>query len=314
MEQLIFTHKTPRKHIFVDWDLSSICNYSCHYCGPEAHDGKVPFPNIEDAKKFVDKVHTEYTTKDFAIYNLLGGEPTIWKELSIFSSYIKQVNNKNILQLLTNGSRSLSWWLTNAESIDRIIVTVHVEHCDIKKIVEKFNNLIGLLDIEFQVAIDIDIFDKCIEYYNYAIHYLNKNIGVRPKPLKKNLSKPGMMDYSSTQIDTIQKLPIIDGTHKHRYGSPMKFKNEDVNVVKLITDKKNAWKDWACWIGIDTINITRSGNVKIGSQCNPNLVIGNIKDCSFSIPMVPVKCNYDSCDCWTDIHTTKIKNYAGHTI
>ena len=314
MEKLIFTHAIPRNYIFVDWDLSSICNYNCYYCNEEIHDGKVKFPDIQIAKNVVDKINLEYKHKDFAYFNLLGGEPTAWNHLDEFSCYVKKDNNKNILQLLTNGTRPLRWWKKHAKYIDKIIVSVHVAQCDIKELVNKFNSIINEIDISFQIAIDLKIFDKCIEYYNYAFKNLDNKITLNPKPLKVLLGGSELMSYTDQQKKIMQELPEKYSNLGRKYGSPMLQDNKPVNIVKLITNEENNWKDWACWIGIDTINITRNGNVKIGSWCNPHLVLGNIKDLRFKIPMIPVKCKYDTCGCLTDVHTTKIKNYVGETL
>lgn len=315
MEKLIFTHTKERNFVFVDWDMSSICNYDCYYCNEEIHDGKVKFPDIQVAKNVIDKINLEYkNVKDHVYFNLLGGEPTAWKHLEEFSYHVKKDNSKNILQLLTNGSRSLRWWKKHADFIDKIIVSVHVAQCDIKELVDKFNIMIDNIDIEFQIAMDVKIFDKCVEYYNYAYDNLDEKIGVRAKPLKILLGGPELMPYTDSQKRTMHGLREKYGEHRREYGSPMLQDNEPVNILKLITEHQNNWKGWACWIGIDTINITREGNVKIGAWCNPDLILGNIKNLNFKIPMKPVICKYDTCGCWTDIHTTKIKNYAGETI
>ena len=82
-----------------------------------------------------------------------------------------------------------------------------------------------------------------------------------------------------------------------------------VNINKLVLNKENNWKGWACWVGIDTITINRTGDIKIGSGCNPDLVLGNISNLNFKFQLIPVRCRYDTCSCFADIATTKIKNY-----
>jgi transcription elongation factor S-II len=101
MEYDEFTH--TNRYVYVDWDMSSRCNYSCYYCTPESHDNKINFPKLSDATALVDKITTEYAdVKDFAIYNLLGGEPTIWTELPEFSKHVKEANNKKIVKKWEN--------------------------------------------------------------------------------------------------------------------------------------------------------------------------------------------------------------------
>jgi MoaA/NifB/PqqE/SkfB family radical SAM enzyme len=325
MEKLTFTHSQTPPYIFVDWNMSSICNYDCYYCNEVFHDGKVKFPDIQVAKNVVDKIELEYKEKDFAYFNLLGGEPTAWKHLEEFSYYVKKVNDKNILQLVTNGSRSLQWWVKHAKFIDRIIVSVHVAQCDIKELVSKFNTIVNETDIRFVITMDVKLFDKCVEYYNYAYDNLSDKIKLLPKPLRVQLGGPlknQLMPYTKEQKITIQNLKEKWAYHKSRqysshirqYSSQMMQDGTPIDIVKLITNEENNWKGWACWIGIETISITRNGDVKIGIACNPHLKLGTIKNLNFKIPMKPVKCMYDKCSCWADIQTTKIKNYTGETL
>ena len=313
MEYDEFTH--TNRYVYVDWDMSSRCNYSCYYCTPESHDNKINFPKLSDATALVDKITTEYAgVKDFAIYNLLGGEPTIWTDLPEFSRYVKQAKSKNMIQLLTNGNRTVQWWKRNAAYIDKIILTVHVAQADIVELVEKFNELANDMYIDFQVAMDIAVFDKCVEDYYYAYNNLHKNISLYPKPLRTVLSANELMPYTAEQDYIIKNLPSKWG-RELEFQSPLikKYKGDvvdpAVNINSLVLNKENNWKDWACWVGIDTITINRIGDIKIGTSCNPDLVLGNISNLDFKIPMIPVKCRYDTCSCFADIATTKIKNY-----
>ncbi len=313
MEYDEFTHNN--RYVYVDWDLSSRCNYSCHYCTPDSHDNKIDFPDLSDAIALVNKITIEYAdVKDFAIYNLLGGEPTIWTELPEFSKHVKQANNKNMIQLLTNGNRTVQWWKRNAAYIDKIILTVHVAQADIVELVEKFNELANDMYIDFQVAMDIAVFDKCVADYHYAYNNLHKNISLYPKPLRIVLGGHELMPYTPEQDNIIKTLPSKWG-RELEFQSPLikKYKGDvvdpAVNINKLVLNKENNWKDWACWVGIDTITINHKGDIKIGTQCNPDLVMGNLGNLNFKFPLIPVKCRYDTCSCFTDISTTKIKNY-----
>jgi len=306
-----------KRYVYVDWDMSSRCNYKCHYCTPESHDNKIDFPKYHNTIALVDKIEAEYSkVKDFAVYNLFGGEPTIWTEFPEFSRYVKQANSKNIIQLLTNGNRTVQWWKRNAAYIDKIILTVHVAQADIVELVEKFNELANDMYIDFQVAMDIAVFDKCVEDYHYAHNNLHKNISLYPKPLRTVLSSSELMPYTDEQTRTIRELPSKWGRELELLEQPMikKIGNEiidhNVNINNIVMNKENNWKGWACYVGIDTITINRYGNIKIGTSCNPDLVLGNVNNLNFTFPMIPVKCRYDVCSCFADISTTKIKNYT----
>lgn len=318
MEYDEFTH--TNRYVLVDWDLSSRCNFKCHYCTPESHDGKVNFPKLTDTFALVDKISNEYSSiKDFAVYNLLGGEPTIWNDLPKFSTYVKKSNSKNIIQLLTNGNRTVRWWKKNSPYIDKIIVSVHVAQADIVELVDKFNQLANDISITFQIAVDITVFDKCIAVYNYAYTNLHKDITLYAKPLRTVLSEEELMPYTYEQKEIIKSLPSKRGKELEFQSSFIKkYKGNtvdpSVNIHELVLKKENSWRDWACFIGIDTITINRYGNIKIGTGCNPDLILGNINNLNFKFPVIPVKCHYDICSCYADIGTTKIKNYTKNMI
>jgi organic radical activating enzyme len=316
-----FTFKHGMDYVYVDWDITSRCNFSCYYCNPEAHDGKYNFPELDTAKNFVDKVQEEYKDiKKFAVYNIFGGEPTIWRELSDFSKHVKAVNPKNIVQLLTNGNKTVTWWKRNAPYIDKIIVSVHVAQADIVELVNKFNAVADDIVIDFQLAMDMQIFDKCVEFYNYAEKNLHPNISLKSKPLRKMLGDSELMPYTLDQKTVLSTLKNKNGRHIDGIASPMIKKyqgsvvDQDVDITQLVLKKENNWNGWACWIGIDTINITREGNITIGSQCNPDIILGNINNLNFKFPLKPIICKYQTCGCYADIHTRKVKNYKGDTL
>lgn len=316
-----FTFKHGIDYVYVDWDITSRCNFSCYYCNPEAHDGKYNFPTLSTAKSLVEKIQEEYRDiKKFAVYNIFGGEPTIWRELPEFSRHVKQINPSNIVQLLTNGNRTLNWWKKNSPYIDKIIVSVHVAQSDIVELVNKFNEVADDIVIDFQLAMDKQIFDKCVEFYKYAEENLHPNISLKAKPLRKILGDSELMPYTVEQKSILSTLKNKNGRYIDGIASPMikKYKgnivDQDVDITDLVLKNENNWNNWACWIGIDTINITREGNITIGSQCNPDLILGNINNLDFKFPLKPIICKYQTCGCYADIHTRKVKNYKGDTI
>ena len=112
----------------------------------------------------------------------------------------------------------MRWWKKYAKLIDKIIVSVHVAQCDIVELVNKFNTIVDEIDIDFQIAIDIKIFDKCIKYYNYAFKNLSNQITLRPKPLKVLLGGPKLMPYTDQQKRIIQELSEKYGKKNRKYA------------------------------------------------------------------------------------------------
>lgn len=307
-------YQNSRDYVYIDWDMSSRCNYACSYCAPAAHDGKYNFPTLQNAKLLIDKISQTYNDK-FAVFNLFGGEPTIWREIPSFFEYAKSVNDKNKVQLLTNGNKTKKWWLRNRHNIDSVVVSVHVAQTDIKELVDKFNACVTSFDIHFQICIDIAVFEKCIEYYNYCLQNLDKNIRLDYKPLRTRLDESQSMPYNNLQIEQLKNLEKVQGTKKHNYGVTMVDENSNIiDLQEMLLEQKNNFENWACWIGIDTLNITREGNVTIGSQCFPNFALGSIHDMNFDIPLKPVKCKYKLCSCLTDLTTKKDKFYNGELL
>ena len=83
--------------LFIDWDLGNTCNFSCSYCASFVHDGSIPWVNIDKVDNLIEQIRDNYQSKEFRLYNLLGGEPTAYPKLPQLIKKIKSLNNNQNL-------------------------------------------------------------------------------------------------------------------------------------------------------------------------------------------------------------------------
>lgn len=193
IDRIFFEHS----NLYIDWQLSDICNYKCHYCNFESKGGMNPWPELEAAKQLVDEI-VRNSNHGYRTYNLLGGEPTLWKYYGELCQYIKSVDDNCVIQTLTNGSRTLRWWQKFAPYMDKVVISHHsasssAEHTsDVTKICSSH------CSVSVQVLMDATNFDECVEHFDYLI---TNNIGSRivAKKAETTLGSGKWMEYTPSQ-------------------------------------------------------------------------------------------------------------------
>ena len=132
-----------RQPFVVDWAVGSLCNFSCSYCDPLFYEGKSPWHNFADCKRFIDWLWTNVCLpKDqILFFNLHAGEPTLWPDLDEFCEYVKSLKSMGI------GSIFISHNLYHVHEIaDRIVGMARGEKvCDMPKEETTVNELIKLI-------------------------------------------------------------------------------------------------------------------------------------------------------------------------
>lgn len=302
--------------LILDWAPGNTCNFSCAYCHPENYTGSSPWQTLEDSLRFVDYVWQNICVPNKQILSVIfqGGEPTLWPHLIAVCTYIKSLSSKNTIQILTNGTRSKQWWLENVDVIDGIMVSVHNGQSNNGKLAEKFNAISDTdTDVSIHVMLDKHNFDSCIETYNY-IYDNCPNIVLIPKVLRVSIIESLLQAYTPEQLAVINKLKHKSTFTKTVIQPPMYWQDAEgncsgqVDIERLVIEKKNNWNGWYCNIGIETLVVNHQGDIKGGSLCFGGISYGNIADSEYAIPLdMPTLCKYDSCGCLTDLQTTKKK-------
>ncbi len=82
-------------------------------------------------------------------------------------------------------------------------------------------------------------------------------------------------------------------------------KSRRVNLNKMVWNKKNCFKNWNCYSGLQTLVIDFEGDIYRG-WCKEGGKIGSIYH-DFKFPTQPIKCQKEFCDCKFDFQSEKIR-------
>jgi organic radical activating enzyme len=311
-------------HIYVDIVLGNTCNFKCSYCPDSLHNGSDPWLNINALKKFSSKLIDFYSSvhdKNIFMFNLLGGEPTLYKDIVPFCQQLKELEEqKNCLiqiEFLTNGFRKLKWWEENIELFDKVKISHHPEFAkpehsrDVADIVTEHNKYAAV-----QMLMNPEYWDKCMDHANIILDSKYDFTVVKKLVLKDFWTEP--YDY------TPEQLKIFDGPFRGSIAEienkkifnrrPIYyFENEKIGRVrppKIIAEGLNKFKGWTCYAGIDILSVDFQGKIKLGGACKmeyDGITNKTIYD-DYDFPNSPQVCAIDICACSPDVETRKFKN------
>lgn len=325
MKKLIEIKNANIRKLLINYDLGNTCNYKCWYCFPGANTGTVKWPDLEVVKRNTVALINYYLDNnlvDEVSIGLLGGEPTLWKELGEFAKYVKE-NSRCKLYLITNGSRTIRWWEEYAKYFDSINISVHHEKVNLDHIEELADvlykqNLCFLTD----VIMDHKEWDKCIAIVDRLVATKTKFM-VLAKPIHINgetFYTPEQQEYLQVHLkrkpalktvlkywSTFNNIPTMTAIFDN--GEVVKTKNEHYFIVNTL----HGFQGWQCNLGINYLFINRQG--ELSGTCR-QLLYGmdtyyNINDPDFEQtfkPIIqPVICEQRLCRCAGETAISKKK-------
>lgn len=289
------------------WKPGTICNYRCSYCYPHDHDGKYKWPKTYD--KLIEFA-TEWRGDAPLTLDILGGEPTLWPKFQEFCHdlYNSSTSFTKII-FSSNGSRSLRYWKEFDAPVSSLGLSFHPEHASI----EHFLNIIELLHEKYQIWVYLMLVPPYLDTIKKLFNEL--------KRFKVNASVMSVVSISESHSGVVGNDPEYEKFAADAFlkqseifnGVPYKtyitdgIETKPINIQHLINTKQDAFKDWNCYMGKDTLNILPNGDV-YGSSCASGPCYGNIfSQEKIVIPDDPFRCPHDFCGCGTDVEIEKIK-------
>ena len=322
----------------IDWMIGNTCNYACTYCDDMFHNGSVKWPDVDLTVRFIKRLvdhYREHAPSKRILWNMLGGEPTVWPKFDEVFRQAKEYDPSCIVRMLTNGSRTLRYWEKNAKIFDEVIISYHPERADYKHCTEVSNILSRAgVEVSIQTCLYPPLMDQCIDACKYfhenslagshqakalqvslashqTFHYdeeklkeANKYNG-EPKILQEAVKKDEDFEYQSNKKKFKRKV----------FGNMTRFINTNTGERELFQSSNipmsggyNTWKGWKCMIGMEALVIELDGNVTSGNSCFSYLKHGNIRDPeNVKFPVDGVICPQTWCSCVADTEITKFK-------
>ena len=287
---------------------TDICNFNCPYCFAGSTEGKYRYPKDldEELEKF-KKLFSRYSQLGKTQFNLTiagGGEPTLWPKLDEFCERIKQLANVKI-NLVSNASRTLSWWERNAKFLECVVLSCHVKDVDIEHYINVADSLFERnINVVAMMVMDASEWDTCVEYiskmlnskYSWTIQakevvespgrdvdsYTQEQLNYIKQPLKR-------LEPSDRILQHINEYSLIESVGLYKDGSA-----QVANTNKYINGKENYFKGWKCNFPLERISINASG--KIQGSCGVEFDVNN---------PAPIICSKTCCGCPPDTHISK---------
>jgi len=285
--------------------LHDVCNYKCTYCSPYHYGGKHRWPT--NWENYVDLLEDMEEHNKYLLISLLGGEPTLMPK---FDEFCKRINAPNrIIEICTNGSRTLRYWNNWPEDLNVYIVfSWHSEFADD----DHFFNVIQAMQSKGEIVANLQVtpenFDRARKLAARIIES-EATVTVNPKLTRVNIQGDGkLMDYTPEQIKWINK-PRIERHIPLKVNWPYPWKiyidGEERFHPDMIANNEVDFRGWSCMAGIKSISVEKDGTIR---RCcaGAGFPLGNINTV-WQLPTQPHVCEIISCHCKLDTMVEKWK-------
>lgn len=331
--QIISTQADDKLEI--RWALNNVCNFKCRYCFPGSNEGNFPSPtNVDQLISNFNHLFDYYSLhagKKIFDLKILGGEPTVYKDLAKFIRGIKQ---KHIVyvSIVSNGSRTIRWWQENGKLIDNLILSYHQQFADLKHTVDVADIMYSFnKKVTVHVLMDHNHWDECVSSITYMKKYskyrwmiqtkelvsTTKYISVYTNEQRKFLSKE--LKRFPSIIWILKNLNLLVNGHIKFFES--KYIEDGVKKYATaqyyINTQQTKFKGWNCAVGVESVYINFDGEIK--GSCGQKIFNNsqsNILDVDFTKNFNPKIessiCSIEQCLCPPETHLTKINFSNGN--
>ena len=306
---------SANQYFQINWMIHDKCTYACSYCPPQNHDGDDSWLKIDQVIKTCNAIKQKVqqrnpTLKMQILFN--GGEPTVWKDFAPLVTYLDQ--EQWSLHMVTNLSRSLSWWKDLNFSWDYLSASYHSEYTNIDEFIEKCQYLqhrSKILSIRVMLPPDEKLFQQTVNIVDKLRHKVPLAV-IQCIPILYEfggVSIP-LTPYTTEQTTKINELLNYRSQSKNSNLKLVTWENNSTTMLdsnKFINTGKNNFNGWSCDAGIDGIFINSQGTIFRGT-CREGGELGNMLDNNFELPAKSIVCGKNSCTCVTDVLYSKRKS------
>ena len=326
IDQIISTQSSNRLEI--RWALNNVCNFKCRYCFPGSNEGNFPSPTDVDQLisnfNYMLDYYSLHAGKKIFDLKILGGEPTVYKDLDKFIRGIKQKHNVYV-SIVSNGSRTTRWWKENGKLIDNLILSHHQQFADIDHTIEVADIMHAYgKKVTVHILMDDIHWDKCVDSINYMKKHSKHHWMIQTKELVSTplYTVSYTVDQRKFFKQELKRFPgvfwILKNLHLLVNGHIRLFESKYVNNRKTkyatsqhyITTQENKFKGWDCAIGVESVYIDFDGSLK--GSCGQHILNNsqyNILNTQFinefSPKIVSSICGIEQCLCPAETHLTK---------
>jgi len=330
MSKLIKIESTrDPSHLDLRWLPNNVCNFKCRYCFPGSNSGEFRSPKDMDliVNNFNHLIKTYETRlgKKKTHLQIIGGEPTLWKDLDQFVSRIRE-NNNIYISLVTNGSRTLRWWEEHGENIDNVHLTHHVKEADVDHTIAVADTMFEFnKKITVKVLMDSTCWDDCVA----TVEYMKKNSKHKwfitvAEVIEQDNKQHYTKEQKAYMKWGVKRMASLTWLWKNRHL----LKNGEIRYTESIgtfdDGKKiragsqtylnknlNSFTGWKCNIGLDSVFINFDGTIQ--GACGEYIYgldyFHNILDkdftTKFNIDLKQATCSKCLCVCSPETHITK---------
>jgi len=286
----------------VGWELTTTCNYHCWYCEDYFHNGKHRWPDLDAS---LDFFHELCSKRKHVSVDIQGGEPTLWPGLSEF---IHQKPDNLSVEITTNGSRTVEWWVKNYKKFDQITFSFHPDSADVehyKRVLSTIADGTNHIHV-FLLAVGKHQ-QKLMDLFNF-LKGSNLKLDCNFKMLVERVENKAIRENNAEyKLENFQEFKIFQNTLIETVKPTSAFlDNQKIDFHKLKADKKEDFSGWTCKAGITRLWIKANGDIYRAS-CNNDAKIGNMFFDTDIYDLEPTLCKTKVCPCRDDIVVEKWK-------
>lgn len=282
----------------VTWEVSNRCNYSCWYCPEHLHSGTTGWPDLEKSLALFGTLSLKNKN---VFVTIIGGEPTLWPKLTQF---LERIPENISTEIVTNASRTISWWERTKPSLDRVVLAFHPNTANISHFVSVATLLHNdpNIDVFTMLLYDPAQEEKLKEVATQLKHL---DIDYQYKPIYPNFG-PDMLEYSADQQHLILEDFHISRKKRKKIFKPNNYITVDgkkTSIKYLLVNRMNTFNGFYCLVGSKRFHIAYDGTIYAGS-CQAQK-LGTIENPIFLDQ--PLICPKQSCQCFDDVKVKKWK-------